>query len=213
MSLLWYGSYYFASLGSEWTGLIIYYNYEQGEELRIEDDTPFMVTPAEGTQTRNVFTTFNEEKHVIFEMVLYKHALRIPIRFFKLNYPMWGRIYHAFVVFTSLDANGQIWFWSIEKNMEAIVMQRSTILEDVRDNFRGTARTARVYPHRSAKVDTTMIRLYFYLRIMHQQYKRYQLGRQDCQKFAELIFSEYPGTSFARRTLKITLDNNFIMRH
>ena len=141
-------------------------------------------------------------------MVKYKHALQSPVR---LNFPMVGRIHHAFVVFTSIDKYGHKYFWSIEKNMEAIVMQKSTILDDVRDNLRGTARTAPVFLDRRLIVNTTMSRLFYYLCAMHQQHERYQLGTSNCQKFAELVFSEFPETCFARRTLQIKIDHDFIL--
>ena len=48
-------------------------------------------------------------------------------------------LYHAYVVFYTETRNGKFW-WSLEKNGEALILQMSRNIEDVRDELEGEER-------------------------------------------------------------------------
>lgn len=100
------------------------------------------------------------------------------------------QFYHAFVVIQTTN-----WWWSVEKNMEHITIQRSPNIESVRDFYQGKKRTTGLTPwtwirkNRTAQGrNTTINELIYYIWMKDCLNKDYHILNANCQKFAQLIF-------------------------
>ncbi|KAI9549153.1 hypothetical protein GHT06_005468 [Daphnia sinensis] len=99
-------------------------------------------------------------------------------------------LYHAFVVIETND-----WWWSIEKNMESITIQRSKNLESVRDMYQRKKRTTGWTPLTKIRKNettgggnTTIKELINYIWRKDCLNDVYHLLDENCQKFAAMVF-------------------------
>ncbi|KAI9550130.1 hypothetical protein GHT06_006584 [Daphnia sinensis] len=101
-----------------------------------------------------------------------------------------GKLYHAFVIIQTMN-----WWWSMEKNMERITIQRSKDIESVRDMYQRKKRTTGRSPWtwiRKIKTtqgrNTTINELINYIWRKDVLNKDYHVLYANCQKFAALLF-------------------------
>ena len=103
--------------------------------------------------------------------------------------------YHAYVVFYTETRNGKFW-WSLEKNGEALILQMSRFTEDVRDKNEGEKRIKKTgywRPDLNVK-DNCAIRfreLYDYIIVDTDQLNiKYNYSDENCKKFAKIVFDK-----------------------
>ena len=98
------------------------------------------------------------------------------------------RIYfhHAFVVFKT-----ESWYWSLEKNTAAVIMQRCKHFERVHDTIQGSMRS-----HKTTKLTEaqggnglTMTRLIEFVHIANSVNDPYSVHKGNCQHFALKIYN------------------------
>ena len=104
--------------------------------------------------------------------------------------------YHAYVVFRTETIHGGIYWWSLEKNGNALILQMSSNLEDVRDNNEGERRIKKYTTYWRPRVNISdfasmsFSALYDYLIVDTDQLKiKYNLADDNCKKFAKLVFN------------------------
>ena len=104
--------------------------------------------------------------------------------------------YHAYVIFYTETIRGRKYWWSLEKNGNALILQMSSNLEDVRDNNEGERRIKKYTTHwrpRVQKSDVAQISfraLYNYLIVDKDQLNiKYNFAGGNCKKFAKLVFN------------------------
>ena len=104
--------------------------------------------------------------------------------------------YHAFVVFNTETDTGTYW-WSLEKNGEALVLQMSRNIEDVRDKIEGQRRIKK-YPNYWKPLFNTgdissisFSELYKYMIEDTDQLNiKYNFSDKNCKKFAKIVFDK-----------------------
>ncbi|XP_057377869.1 uncharacterized protein LOC130699673 [Daphnia carinata] len=99
-------------------------------------------------------------------------------------------LYHAFIV---METNN--WWWSIEKNTEGITIQRSKDIKSVRDMYQRKKRTTGWTPLTKIRKNettqggnTTIEELINYIWRKDYLNDVYHLLKENCQKFAAMIF-------------------------
>ncbi|KAK4011320.1 hypothetical protein OUZ56_020436 [Daphnia magna] len=107
-----------------------------------------------------------------------------------------AKAYHAFIIMETND-----WWWSIEKNMERITIQRSKYLKSVRDMYqrkkRTTGKTSGLEIHKDKTTqgnDITINELINYIWRKDCLNNIYHLLDANCQDFADMVFYriQYP---------------------
>ena len=114
-----------------------------------------------------------------------------------LNEAQWTNLifYHAYVVFYTETINGKFW-WSLEKNGEALILQMSRNIEDVRDKNEGEKRIKKTgywKPDLNTE-DASSIsfrQLYDYIIADTDQLNiKYNFSDENCKKFAKIVFDK-----------------------
>ena len=131
-------------------------------------------------------------KNKISKVFLYTTPLyeKLPWIFYYLGF------FHTYVVFCTETRRGKFW-WSLEKNGEALILQMSRNFEDVRDKNLGKERI-RDYPRywkpQMNTVDTSSVsyrELYDYMIDETDQLNiRYNFSKENCKKFAKIVFDK-----------------------
>lgn len=94
--------------------------------------------------------------------------------------------YHKFVIFETKD-----WFWSIEKDTKAIIIQRSKKISDVKDKkIKQEKRLRNVVLMKSTRGQTSVHDLIKWLCDEHELYKKYKYRTANCQRFANAVFDK-----------------------
>ncbi|XP_045027638.1 uncharacterized protein LOC116933249 [Daphnia magna] len=101
-----------------------------------------------------------------------------------------GKFFHAFIVIKTLN-----WWWSIEKNMEGITIQRSKKLESVCDMYQRKKRTTgwtpltKITKYKTTEGGNTTIKDFInYMWRKDVLNEDYHIVSANCQKFAALLF-------------------------
>nr|CAH0107285.1 unnamed protein product [Daphnia galeata] len=105
-------------------------------------------------------------------------------------------LYHAFVVLKTTNC-----WWSMEKNSEEVVFQRSEKLDDVRDQSANTKRSkgllrmlcSKVKKQAIARSDLTLNTVVTYIREQNLVNIPYNLKDHNCQHFADFIYAYVSG--------------------
>ena len=117
--------------------------------------------------------------------------------------------YHAFIVFET-----EHWWWSIEKNMEGITIQRARNIENVRDKYRQKERTAHWWASTSTpsllkstpgQQDNRMWHICDFLYAEYFLNEKYNWTSANCQHFADAFYGK-PHEDI-RHSLIINIDN------
>ena len=111
-------------------------------------------------------------------------------------------LYHVYVVFytETYHYQGRFW-WSLEKNGEALILQMSRNLEDVRDKLEGERRISyRNACYWKPKIIIqnssleTFANLYNFIIVTDQVNLRYNFADENCKKFAKIVFDRIART-------------------
>lgn len=160
------------SKGGEWKN-VLYFD----PRADLTEDKGYLISDEE---LRNRLTHLEGANEKIDQVFIYTN----PIFSLQITQIM---IYHAFIIFKTKS-----WWWSIEKYTDGITIQRSKKLESVRDFCRRIKRTTGI---RSVELHTTAIGkgtvndVFFYLWRKNELNKPYQITKQNCQDFANVIFN------------------------
>ncbi|KAE9546932.1 hypothetical protein FO519_009856, partial [Halicephalobus sp. NKZ332] len=113
------------SKGGDWTDNLVFIDYEDHKPTK---------------------TTLNEEKLLNdFEKLKANEEEILKAKIWK--YPLWklqvifGGLWHEYTVVKSTN-----WYWSFEKQMDGIYVQRSREITDVKDKLNGKDRSALIRP-------------------------------------------------------------------
>jgi hypothetical protein len=119
-----------------------------------------------------------------------------------LSEKQWSNLflYHVYVVFYTDTRYGRFW-WSIEKNGEALILQMSTDPEDVRDRLEGKRRITwhnSWYWKPQLLVQNssleTFANLYNFIIVTDQVNITYNFSDENCKKFAKIVFDKIART-------------------
>ena len=115
-----------------------------------------------------------------------------------LNESQWTNVifFHAYVVFYTETPNGVTFWWSLEKNLDCLILQMSTQLEDVRDKCEGGRRISEAtswYWKPKLNIQDvsaeTFKDLYSFIIVESDQLSiNYRLEDNNCKKFAKSVF-------------------------
>ena len=108
-------------------------------------------------------------------------------------------LFHAYVVFYTETNRGRIW-WSLEKNGEALILQMSRNIEDVRDKIEGGKRIGNMgywKPELNTEDESgiSFQTLYDYIIVDTDQLNiKYNFSDENCKKFAKIVFDRIART-------------------
>ena len=127
----------------------------------------------------------------------------IEVRYYTNPLHSWqltnAMMYHAFLVFETNN-----WWWSLEKNMEGVTIQRSRKLESITEYYRREKRTTGTGPNtgitlfKKRKGQETMTELVNFLWRKNLLLKEYHTLSYNCQHLANLVFARYDESSLFR---------------
>jgi ankyrin repeat protein len=100
----------------------------------------------------------------------------------------WFNAFHAFIVFkTTSEIDNGVYWWSLEKNLECIVLQRSRNKDDVKDKLYGKERK-QVKPDAENLAGKGSIKDLFGMFLTHEVIQElYNLGLSNCQSLVSLV--------------------------
>lgn len=134
------------------------------------------------------------------------YLYKTPISEIQLTHAF---LYHEFVVFQTKN-----WWWSIEKNGEFLVIQRSKTLEAVKDKFRKQLRVTKEYWGKPTEIKSgvskiSMKNLIDWLHKENWLQERYDLLSSNCQHFGNAVY-HYATTATTAFRLGFNYLNNAI---
>jgi hypothetical protein len=103
-----------------------------------------------------------------------------------------SKAFHVFIVFnTTSGRDGDYWWWSLEKNTEYIVLQRSRNKNDVKNKLNGRERK-RVQPIKEdlegkGTIKDLFAKLWAYQTIS----EKYHIFKSNCQSFVTLVSKKF----------------------
>lgn len=117
----------------------------------------------------------------ILMVEIFKHNLRS--KYLPKLFGLW----HEFTVVRSTN-----WWWSFEKQSDAIYVQRSVEKATVRNRFKGKRRTGRVvYEGRDAeygRIGDSIFHIFDWIYAKDEIHGGYHLTKSNCHYFASLLF-------------------------
>ena len=159
------------------TGRELYFDPESdqrwGEEYNISD-----------AELREKMGKLIDVREAIAQIWVYK----CPLHEMQLSQVL---LNHQFVVFGT-----SAWWWSIEKNDQQIVIQRSKKWEWVKNHLKREARKTPVKEMSGDKGRKCMNDLIEFLYQKNELRKRYDVIEENCQDFAQRIFDEFAAKKY-----------------
>ena len=167
------------SNGFEWQGVIRFYDYTGESDLEV------------------LQSLINS--HMIVSAEIYKKPL---------SESQWIHFvfYHAFVVFETRNRGSSPVYWSLEKNGDALILQKSLDKKSVVNKIEGSQRLTTWYWEPKLMVndlsDCAFEALYKFIIVDTDQLNmKYNFSDENCKKFAKIVFDKIARSKTWRYTV------------
>lgn len=179
--------------GGKWTGMLIF--------MDLSRQSPNMMTLKDGQIKDYAITTLDTSNEKIEMTWIYKNNLGSSF------IPKWFGFWHEFTVVKSTN-----YFWSFEKNMDCILVQRAKMETEVKDSILQHDRTGWVEPEGRPPVKgsdgKTVFDIFQWIYDVDYVNKGYHILRSNCHYFASLLYESMggprPSPSYLRNMLNFT---------
>lgn len=114
-------------------------------------------------------------------------AYKVPINDWQLTTYL---IYHLFIVFETEN-----WWWSIEKHVDGITIQRSKIFSAVRDKYRQKDRRLPIKQVKTDRGRCSVKKLIEWLYIEDELHKEFHTLFSNCKTFAKGVYDHVAETT------------------
>jgi ankyrin repeat protein len=122
-----------------------------------------------------------------------------------------GKAFHAFIVFqTTSGKDEDFWWWSFEKNMEYIVLQRSRNKNDVKDNLYGKKRNNVKAKAENLAGKGTIKDLFVMVWAYQVIPEKYHIIESNCQSLVTLVSKEITENRYEYKGL---VESNPLLRY